>query len=152
MNTFERDRISFRYPANWSVEIDDEAGHGNSDGAEDAGGWTVTVSSPETAFLMVSLRPDADHPADLADLTLEALKAEYAELDAENVLETIRGQPAVGYDVDFLTADTPVTCRVRCLDTFAGPLLLMAQVSEFDRQSNDPVLRATVASLDVETD
>jgi hypothetical protein len=41
---------------------------------------------------------------------------------------------------------------VRGLDTFAGPLLLLAQVSEFDRDKNDPLLFAIVKSLDVETD
>jgi hypothetical protein len=30
--------------------------------------------------------------------------------------------------------------------------LLLAQVSEFDREGNDPVLRAIVQSLDVDTD
>jgi hypothetical protein len=41
---------------------------------------------------------------------------------------------------------------VRALDTFAGPLLLMAQVSAYDRAANDPVLRAIVQSLNVDAD
>src|SRR4029079_3299976 len=77
MNTFTRDGISFHYPANWQVDAED---------AED-GGWTVVVTSPETAFVLVSLRPDARDPADLADQTLDALEADYKELDAENRVE-----------------------------------------------------------------
>jgi hypothetical protein len=140
MNTFTRDGISFRYPTNWQVEAED---------AED-GGWTVGVTSPETAFVLVSLRPDARDPADLADQTLDALKADYKELDAENRVETLAGQAAIGHDIDFLTVDTTITCRTRCLDTPAGPLLVMTQVSEFDRERNDPVLRAIIASLAVD--
>ena len=100
--------------------------------------------------MLVSLRPDARDPADLADQTLDALKADYKELDAENRVETLAGQAAIGHDIDFLTVDTAITCRTRCLGTPAGPLLVMTQVSDYDRQQNDPVLRAVVASLAVD--
>jgi hypothetical protein len=137
MNTFERDGISFRYPANWRAEVE-ESGDG---------GWAVTVSSPDTAFALVSLQPEASDPADLSDQTLAAVRADYKELDVEHVAETVAGRVAVGFDADFLTVDTAIACRVRCLDTFAGPLLVMCQVSEYDRERHDPTLRAVVASI-----
>ncbi|VTR99690.1 Uncharacterized protein OS=Singulisphaera acidiphila (strain ATCC BAA-1392 / DSM 18658 / VKM B-2454 / MOB10) GN=Sinac_7295 PE=4 SV=1 [Gemmata massiliana] len=143
MNTFERDRIVIRYPTNWTV---DEAADPES------GGWTMTVSSPDTAFFMMSLQPDARDPGDLADQTLDALKGEYKELDSEEVTETICGQPAIGFNADFLTVDTATSCRVRCMDTFAGPLLLLTQVSEYDREQNEPVLTAIIKSLDVDAE
>lgn len=143
MQIFERDGISFRYPAGWAADVEEDTA---------GGGWTVTLSSPDTAFLIVSLQPDAADGGDLSDQVLATLKSEYQELDAEDIMETICGLPAVGFNADFLTVDAPVLCRVRGLDTFAGPLLLMAQVSEFDREKNDPVLRAIVKSLDVDTD
>lgn len=134
--------VSFRYPANWRIESE------NSSASE----WTVTVQSPVTAFVLFAARPDARDPADLADQTLEALKADYKELDAENRVETIAGQLAIGHDIDFLTVDTTITCRTRCLETPAGPLLVMCQTSELDRAESDPVLRAIVASLRIEDD
>ena len=140
IHTFERDGIRFEYPGNWTIEAGEDA----------AGGWAVSLQSPETAFLLVSLRPDADNPAELADQTLEALKTEYKDLDAENAIETLAGRPAIGHDIDFLTVDTPITCRTRCLQTPSGPLLVMAQTSEYDRERNDPVLRAICASLAVD--
>lgn len=140
MNRFERDGISFRYPANWRPEVEE---------AED-GGWAVTVSSPETAFALISLRPDAGDPANLADQTLAALREEYKQLDIENRLETISGQPAIGHDIDFLTLDATIACRTRAVESPAGPLLVMCQVSEYDRDPNDAVLRALVASLQFE--
>lgn len=140
IHTFERDGIRFQYPATWTAEPPEEA--------ED-GGWTVTVQSPDTAFLLVAVRPDATDPADLADQTLAVLKAEYTELDAENAIGSLAGRPAIGHDSDFLTVDTPVSCWTRCLNSPAGPLLVMYQVSEFDRSRNEPVLRAIVASLTI---
>ncbi len=142
ISEFNQSGISFRYPTNWRAESE------NSGDTE----WTVSVYSPATAFILFALRPDARDPADLADQTLEALKAEYVELDAENRLETIAGQLAIGHDIDFLTVDTAIVCRTRCLETPSGPLLVMCQTSEFDHEQNDPVLRAIVASLQVEGD
>ncbi len=55
MKLFERDGVRFRYPANWVAETGDDPGAGD-------GGWSVTVQSPESAFLLVSLRPEADTP------------------------------------------------------------------------------------------
>ena len=139
MNTFDRDGISFRYPANWRVEAE-----------EGEGGWTITLTSPQTAFAIISLRPDARDPAELADQIFDALKSEYKELDADNAVQTIAGQLAIGHDIDFMTVDTATECRTRCLNTLAGPLLIMSQTSEFDRDQNEPVLRAIIASLAIE--
>jgi hypothetical protein len=140
IQTFSRSGVSFRYPANWACDAEETAD----------GGWTITVQSRETAFLLVSLRPDADDPAQVADEALEALKAEYKELDAENAVETLAGQVAIGHNIDFLTVDTPITCWTRCLNSPDGPLLLMGQTSEFDREANEPILRAVCASLKIE--
>jgi hypothetical protein len=63
---------------------------------------------------------------------------------------TFAGQLAIGHDIDFLTLDTAVTCWTRCVQTFAGPLLVMCQVSEFERDRHEPVLRAICASLKIE--
>jgi hypothetical protein len=142
MATFERDGVRFQYPENWTVEVSESAG--------DDGGWAVSVQSPETAFVLVTLHPDAESLADLADKTLDAIKAEYKELDAENAVETLAGRVAIGHNIDFLTLDTTVTCWTRCVDTPAGPLLVLCQTSEHDRDRNEPVLRVVCASLQIE--
>lgn len=140
ISEFNRSGISVRYPSNWTIETE-------ASGPDD---WTVTIQSPATAFVLLSLRPDARDPADLADQTFDALKAEYRELDAEDRVETIAGQAAIGHDIDFLTVDTAIICRTRCLETPSGPLLVMVQTSEYDRAKNEPVLQAVVASLKIE--
>jgi len=140
IRNFERDGIRFQYPANWVLETEEDAD----------GGWSVTVQSPETAFLLLSIRPDADNLAELADQTLDALKAEYKELDEVNFVGDFAGQLAVGHDIDFLTLDIPVTCWTRCAQSAAGPLLVMCQVSEYEQERHEPVLRAMCASMTIE--
>ena len=139
MKTFERAGVRFQYPANWQITVDD---------GDD--GWTVTVQSPETAFIVVSLRPDAENAAQVADETLDVLRAEYKDLDAESAIDSVAGQPAIGHDIDFVTLDTAITCWTRCIDTSVGPLLVMGQTSEHDRDQHEPVLRAICASLQLE--
>ena len=143
--TFDRDGVRFQYPTNWRAEP------GAADTEAD-GSWTAVLQSPGTAFVLVSLRPGADTPATLADETLDALRAEYPQLDAEDVVEKLAGRVAVGHDVDFLTLDTAVTCRTRCLDTPAGPVLLMGQTGEYDRPTAEAVFAAVFASLTIEAD
>jgi hypothetical protein len=138
MKAFERAGVRFLYPANWAADAED-----------DGDGWTVTVQSPDTAFVMVSLRPDADDPSSLVDEALAALRAEYPGLDADPVVASVAGIPAVGHDIDFLTLDSGVSCWTRCVDTTAGPLLVMGQCGEYERPRNEPLLLAILASLTI---
>jgi hypothetical protein len=138
ISTFDRDGVTLQYPTNWTLEFE-----------PDGEGWTAAIHSPETAFVLVGLRPDLDSPAELADEVLETLRNEYQELDSTSVVESLAGRPAIGHDVDFLTLDTAVMCRTRCLDTATGPLMVMSQVSKYDAEKNDLVLRAICASLRV---
>lgn len=133
-----RDGVTFRYPEEWSLDED-----------VTVDGWTATVQSPGTAFLLISLRPDADDPAQVADQALEALKGDYPELDATDVTETIAGRLAIGYDVDFVALDTTVACRIRALDSDGGPLLILTQCGEMDRAKHEPALKAIVTSLEI---
>ena len=142
IKTFERSGIRFQYPASWTVDaVDDQ---------NDQGGWAVTIQSPETAFMLVALHPDAESLIELADSTLEVMKSEYKELDAENAIETLAGRVAIGHNIDFLTLDATIFCWTRCLDTPAGPLLLLCQTSEYERERHEPVLRAMGVSLQIE--
>ena len=136
---FERSGVKFQFPENWAVETEDS----------DTGGWTVAVQSPVTAFVVMSLRTDGQTATEVADEALAALKAEYADAEAEAVVESLAGRPALGHDIDFLTLDTTTSCWTRCVDTADGPLLVLCQVSDFDRATNEPVLNAITTSLEI---
>ena len=136
MKTFTRDGVTFAYPVGWALDLDDAGS-----------GWTATVQSTDTAFAVVSLLPDADSAGAAADEALAALQAEYPTLDAEPVVDTVAGGPAVGHDIDLLTLDSTATVWTRAADTTAGPLLVLLQVSEFDRPRHEPALRAILRSV-----
>ncbi len=136
---FERSGVKFQFPENWAVETEDS----------DSGGWTVAVQSPVTAFVVVSLRTDGQTATEVADEALTAIRAEYADAEAEAVVESLAGRPALGHDIDFLTLDTTTSCWTRCVDTADGPLLVLCQVSDFDRAVNEPVLNAITTSLEI---
>ena len=136
---FERSGVKFQFPENWAVETEDS----------DSGGWTVAVQSPVTAFVVFSLRTDGQTATEVADEAHAARKAEYADAEAEAVVESLAGRPALGHDIDFLTLDTTTSCWTRCVDTADGPLLVLCQVSDFDRAVNESVLNAITTSLEI---
>ena len=106
---FNKLGISFQYPENWSLDEDDAL----------AGQKSVTVYSPGGAFWTITVHPRATDPVTLAKSAVDAMKAEYAELEAEQTRETIAGQELIGYDLNFFYLDLTSTASVRCIRTGA---------------------------------
>jgi hypothetical protein len=138
---FDDGGIRFRYPENWTLER-----------AEDDTGWTVSLQSPGTAFLMLCLRADTPPAEDLADTALAALREDYPDLEADDCVDTVAGQMAVGHNIRFFSLDVTNTCWTRSFYLAGGTVLLMCQTSDLDLAGNEPVLRAICASLEVEED
>jgi hypothetical protein len=136
---FEEDGVSFRYPESWALEREE---------AED--GWTVSLQSPGTAFAVLSLDRSQPLTEEVIETTLEALKADYPELEAEACVDTLAGQMAVGYDINFFSMDLSITCWARSLYCEAGTLLVLCQVGDIEQGEYEPALRAVCASLEVE--
>lgn len=135
---FDEGGVRFRYPANWQPQRE-----------ETDDGWTVTVHSPDTAFFLLSVREGVD-PQEMAETVLAALREEYPDLDAEPCVESVARIPAVGHDVRFFSLDLTNTCRTRCLATETGAVLVLCQYTDMDAETHDAVLRAIVASLELE--
>ncbi len=136
---YEDRGVRFRYPTSWQLEqLDTEEG------------WTISLQSPDTAFVMLCLREDMPDPAELADSVLEALRQEYPSLESEEAVETVAGQPAVGHNMRFFSFDLTNTCWSRCFYTSAGTLLLMCQANDLELETHEPVMRAICASLQVD--
>ena len=137
---FREGSLSFRYPDNWQLEREDND-HG----------WTVSVYSPGTAFLTLTLDTDYPDSERVADTVLEAMRSEYPELEADERAEQVAGQWAVGHDLSFFSLDLTNTCWTRSFDCPDGTALLLCQVSDIDT-SEEPVLRAICASLRIAGD
>ena len=136
---FREDGISFRYPENWTLERE-----------EADGGWTVSVQSPDTAFLVLTCDRGMPNTEDVAETTLEALREEYPGLEAESCVETLAGRMAIGHDIQFISFDLTNTCWTRCFESDAGTVLIMCQANELEMEKIGPVLMAFCASLEVE--
>src|SRR5262249_34084981 len=128
-----------QYPENWKLERED-----NEEG------WTVLVQSPDTAFLMVCLREDMPAAEELSETALEALREDYPQLEAEERVDSLAGQMAVGHNVRFFSLDLTNTCWTRSLYTAQGTVLVMCQTNDLELEKSEPVLRAICASLKVE--
>src|SRR5262249_50507466 len=114
-------------------------------------GWTVTLQSPGTAFLVVRLdRSLLLTPEQVAAAALATLRADYPDLEAEPAMEMLAGELAVGHDVNFFSLDLSNTCWTRSFYGAAGTVLVMCQVSDLEQEQYEPVLRAVCASLQAE--
>jgi hypothetical protein len=138
---FDDEGIRFRYPENWRLERED---------SEE--GWTISLQSPGTAFLMLCLREDMPTPDSMLDSVLTAMKDDYPELEADDRVESIAGQPAVGHDIRFFSLDLTNTCWTRSFYTPRGTLLLLCQTNDLELEEAGPVLKAICASLELEED
>jgi hypothetical protein len=138
---FDDAGIRFRYPANWRLERE------KSDC-----GWTVSVQSPGTAFLTVTLDEDMPSADDMADTALAALRDVYPELEADDCLDSIAGQPAIGHDMRFFSLDLTNTCWTRSFYCARGTVLVLCQTNDLELETNEPVLRAICASMEVDRD
>ena len=139
ISQFDDDGIRFRYPESWKLERE-----------ESDTGWTVSLQSPDTAFLVVSFDPNLPTTEEMAETALEALREDYPELESEPHVDTLAGQMAVGHDVRFFSLDLTNTCWIRSFYSDAGTVLVMCQTNDLELESNGRVLKAICESLTVE--
>jgi hypothetical protein len=136
--SFERHGIRFQYPENWQVEYAD---------AEQ--GWSVTVQSPGTAFLLLSVQGDRPPVQEVLDSTLAALREDYPELEVEPVADRMAGRAARGHEIQFFSMDLVNTCWTRCFRTSRSTVLVLCQSNDLELDHVEPVLRAICASMTV---
>jgi hypothetical protein len=139
--SFQEDGIQFLYPENWELQREDNES-----------GWAVSLQSPETAFLVLSLDTEMPEMEVMAQAAFDVLKNEYKDLEADDCLEAVAGQPAVGHNVRFFSLDLTNTCWIRSFYTSAGTVLVMWQCTDLELERHEPVLRAICSSLKVEED
>jgi len=139
--TFEEAGLRFRYPDNWQLQRED---------TEE--GWSVLVQSPGTAFVLISVREDMPSAEDMAETALTALREEYPDLEADECADTLAGQPAVGHDIRFFSLDLTNTAWTRSFYGERGTFLVLCQLTDLELETNEPVLRAICASLEVDAE
>jgi hypothetical protein len=136
---FQEAGIRFQYPDSWQLTRE-----------EAESGWTVSVQSPDTAFFMLTFDEGMPDPDEVADTVLEALRADYPSLDAEDALQTLAGQPALGHNIRFFSLDLTNTACTRCFYSDTGTILVMWQANDLELDQVEPIFKAMCASLRVE--
>ena len=136
---FQEDGVSFDYPENWRLERE-----------ESETGWTVSLQSPQTAFVVVSCDGSMPSAEDVARATREARQSEYPGLEADPAVDTLAGQMAVGHDIRFFSFDLTNTCWTRTIYSESGTLLVLCQANDLELEDHGPILRAMCASMQVD--
>jgi hypothetical protein len=138
---FQEDGVWFQYPDSWRLERE-----------ENETGWAVLVQSPDTAFALISFDNSLPTTEETAEAALDALRADYPTLEAEERIDTLAGQMAVGHDIRFFSFDLTNTAWTRSIYSESGTLLVLCQANDLELEQHEPVLRAICASLKVEVD
>ena len=134
---FSRQGISFSYPENWTEEFE-----------ENESGWTVSIQSPGTAFLSMTLDESMLPMGEVADAALEVMKAEYPKLESEPVCSTLADRPAVGHDIEFFSLDLINSCKIHAVATGFGTLVVLTQATDTET-TNWKVLDAICKSMEI---
>jgi hypothetical protein len=137
--TFERDGLRLQYPNDWDVELEEEEGS-----------WTVSLQGPGTAFLVVTFVPEIDDPSELVDAAVAGLREDYPDLEADDAVDTLAGQPSIGADVRFLHFDLTNTCWIRTVPARDGAVLVLAQCTDEELNDQGAQLKSIMASLTVD--
>jgi len=117
--------ISFQYPDNWTLDEEDAR----------AGRMSVTVYSPGGAFWSIAIHPHSADPAGLAEAAVEAMRQEYADIEVEEVRETLAGHEMIGCDLHFYYLDLTNTAQIRCVraNRATYSVFFQAEDREFDQ-------------------
>ena len=132
---FEKFGIKFLYPENWQLA---------EEGMEE---WpkTVTVQSPEGAFLSLYVYEAGADLRGLVREAVEAMRAEYQDIETDEVLQPTDAD--YGYNLDFYYLDLVVTAQIRGV-LLPGKVVVwqcQAESREFDQ--HELVFRAITTSL-----
>ncbi|MBV9123440.1 MAG: hypothetical protein JO112_08795 [Planctomycetes bacterium] len=136
---FDEGGLRFQYPDNWRLEREDNDT-----------GWTVSIQSPDTAFVMISLREDMPSVEELAETALAALREDYPDLEADECTDSLAGQPAVGHDIQFFSFDLTNTCWTRSFYSPQGTVFVLCQTNDLELADHEPILKAICKSLHIE--
>lgn len=134
---YDQSGVRFAYPENWTVE----------QGEDEEATLQITVASPETAFWSLSVYPGLRNIRALLDEVLQAMLAEYPDLESSAADEIVDGRQVVGFDLDFICLDLTNTAWARVFHREGATCLLLAQAEDDEFEQVEQVFRAMTATL-----
>ena len=83
----------------------------------------------------------------LDEAAVDAMKAEYEELEREEIQETVAGRQMIGYDLNFYCLDLTSTASVRCIRTDRATYTVFCQAEDREFAQLQIVFQAFTTSL-----
>lgn len=133
--TYEKFGIKFLYPENWQL----------AEEASDEWPKMVTVHSPEGAFLSIYIYEGSVNLPALVREAVDAMRAEYEDLEAEEILQP--DDADYGFDIDFYCLDLVVTTHIRGALLPGLAVVWQSQAESRDFDKCEIVFKAITTSL-----
>lgn len=135
--TYDRSGISLAYPKNWTLEED----------SDDEAKLILTLSSPNTAFWTLIVYAETLDLTHAVQQVINALQAEYPELESHDTGDEVAGKMLVGKDASFFCLDLTSTVRVRTCHQGESTYLILSQSEDRELETAGPVFKAITQSL-----
>jgi hypothetical protein len=134
---FENFGVRFLYPENWSIT--DLEGDG----------WprSVTVQSQDTGFWSLHIYPPHHELKPIVKELVEAIQAEFNDIEVLPAKETFGDTPTTGVDLAFFYLDLMVEAKIRCLRTPSATLVWLCQAESREFETKEAVFQAIAVSM-----
>lgn len=142
MRKFESPEISFYYPENWNLFVNDGDEHSGEEETNE-----VTLQSPGSSQLTVALYDLSEDSNELFARTLDALKAEYEDIEIDEGCDEIRDQMLQGFDATFFYLDILVVAELRIIERDEDKILLLLQSESRELEETREVFNAIITSM-----
>ncbi|MBL4885124.1 MAG: hypothetical protein JKY95_11395 [Planctomycetaceae bacterium] len=132
---YSTDQLSFRYPGYW--QIDEQK-------TDDS--LSVTITTEEGSFWMLSMHDGTEEPADIIQSAIEAFTDEYEQID---VYER-EDQPSLGWskqELEFECSDFIVIAILQAVQIPGSTLLLLMQGQDEEFETYRDTFQAITNSL-----
>ena len=131
---YNKSGIRFHYPDNWKLDASADC-------------QMVTVYSPGGAFWTVSRHTRIVDTKELAKAAVDALRGEYAEIEVEEVNETVAGHELVGFDISFYYVDLTNSASVRAVRADRSTFTIFCQAEDREFAKFLDVFQAMTTNL-----
>lgn len=135
--TFDSFGLQFLYPDNWTVVERDE----------DDGTDGVTLELPTGGFLSVDRERQGTLDEEVIEEVLEAIEAEYDEVERGNVVLDGAGEDEIAIDFRFYYLDLLIVSRLVLLTIKGTRYFVQFQAESRDFDANELVLAAILQQL-----
>lgn len=140
-SVYQKSGLQFAYPENWEL----------IEGENDEALVEVMLRSPGAAFWSLTVFPGLRDTQALLAEVVQAMQAEYPDLEREPVDSLVGGQSLAGVELRFVCLDFTNTAQVHVYHHDGDTHLLLRQAEDREWKVMEPVFGAMTLSLQSDT-